>query len=654
MCKVKIARPLTGGIYAEKTANEIKLTQTVIRDPFWSRMQDLVIDKVIPYQEKILNDEIPGAAKSHALANFRIAAGLEQGDFYGMVFQDSDVAKWLEGVAYSLAVRPDPELEARADRIIETIRKAQQPDGYLNTYFTIKFPEKRWTNLLEAHELYCAGHMMEAAAAYYEVTGKTVLLSVMEKMADHIISWFGEEKHPGIPGHQEVEVGLMRLYHVTGKQKYWDIAAWFLNQRGKNPNYFAEEARHVTVHPFDQYMIPDDTRYNQSHAPVREQEEAVGHSVRAVYMYRAMADLAGATGDESLYQACERLWNNITQKKMYLTAGIGGTAKGESFSENYDLPNDMAYAETCASIGLVFFAKSMLDIQPKGTYADVMERALYNGTISGMDQKGEKFFYVNPLEVNPGISGKVFGYEAVLPERPQWYTCACCPPNLVRMITSLGRCSWSVNDSAVYSHLFLGQEADLKLAKITVESQYPWEGRVSYRISPKEKKEFTLAIHIPSYIKELQVTLNGNALACQELIRDGYLYLNRQWEEQDTLELLFPMKVRRVYSNQKVRENSGCVALMRGPFVYCLEGIDHKAELQTLRLPRSSCIRTEYGTEGIFQGIPLLKAEGIQMISGEDLYSEMPPKEVPCQLTAIPYYLWANRGLNQMRVWILE
>jgi len=341
-------------------SKEIALQQIRIKDPFWSGMQEKITDTVIPFQERVLNDKEEGVEKSHALDNFRIAAGLMEGEFYGMVFQDSDVAKWLEGVAYSLVIKPDAALEQRADDIIDIIAKAQQPDGYLNTFFTIKEPEHRWQNLLECHELYCAGHMMEAAVAYYEATGKDKLLGVMERMAQHIMNRFGEDKIPGIPGHQEVEIGLMRMYHATGKEAYKDMARYFLEERGKNPNFFKEETERRGWTHFGN-MIPDDTKYNQSHATIYEQDEAVGHSVRAVYMYTAMADLAAEDHDEKLFAACRRLWENMTQKKMFITGGIGSTVEGEAFTKEYELPNDMNYAETCASIGGLFCEKYVKD-----------------------------------------------------------------------------------------------------------------------------------------------------------------------------------------------------------------------------------------------------------------------------------------------------
>ena len=644
---------MTGDITMQKKQNKnISLKNVQVQDGFWKPMQDLIIETVIPYQEKILNDEIPGVEKSHALANFRIAAGMEKGEFYGMVFQDSDVAKWLEAVAYSLVVHPDAELEKRADEVIETIEKAQQEDGYLNTYFTIKEPEHRWQNLQECHELYCAGHMMEAAVAYYDATGKDKLLKVMERMADHIDRRFGPDKITGIPGHQEVEIGLMRLYHTTGEERYCNLAEYFINERGKNPNFFYEESQKRGWTHFG--IDPKDTVYNQSFATVYDQKEAVGHSVRAVYMYTAMADIAGTTGDERLYQACVDLWKNMTEKRMYLTAGIGSTGELEAFTKDYDLPNDMVYAETCASIGLIFFAKQMLELEADGKYADVMERAFYNGTISGMQADGKRFFYVNPLEVNPGISGVVPGYKHVLPERPGWYACACCPPNLVRLITSLGKYVWDETDDTIFSHMFVGQKAELEKADIDVESSYPWEGKVIYHIHSKKEEEYTLAIHIPGYLKDICVKVNGEQIEWKKFMKNGYLYLTRKWGESQ-VEILFDLEVRKVYANKNVREDAGKVALMRGPFVYCFEGVDNGNDLQAMCIDADTQAETFVGKEGVLKDKVCIHVQGYEDERESDaLYSEEKPDYQPHELTAIPYYLWGNRGVNQMRVWMLE
>lgn len=629
---------------------DINLRNIKIDDAFWSARQDLVKNVAIPYQEAVLNDQVEGIEKSHAIANFRIAAGLEKGEFYGFVFQDSDLAKWLEGVAYSLIVSPDPELEERADAIIDVIAKAQQPDGYLNTYFTIKEPQRRWQNLHQCHELYCAGHMMEAAVAYYEATGKDKLLKVMCRMADHIDSKFGPDKEHGIPGHEEVEIGLMKLYRATGEERYANLAKYFIDERGQDPEYFKREKEKRGWNHFDD--DPDWHEYNQYHKPVRQQDTAEGHSVRAMYLYTAMADIAAQYGDEELAEACRKIWKNATEKRMYITAGIGSTVKGEAFTIDYDLPNDTVYAETCASIGLVFFARKMLELETKGEYADVMERALYNGILSGMQLDGKKFFYVNPLEVNPGVSGKLFGHKHVLPERPGWYACACCPPNVVRLYMSLGKYAWGQDADTIYSHLFVGGDASFDKADIHVDSLYPWEGDVTYKVAAKTEAPFTLAIRIPGYAKNVTVTLNGETISADT--KDGYLYMNRIFGKEDTIRVTFPLPVRRVYANGNVRADAGCVALMRGPIVYTFEGQDNGGKLQQLRIPADAAIDTCIEVEGKLAGMTLLTFTGERVITSDALYSEERPRVEAEMMTAIPYFAWGNRGLNQMRVWMRE
>jgi DUF1680 family protein len=637
----------------KKINREIDLKRVKISDAFWSTRQALITDTVIPYQEKILDDKVEGVEKSHAFANFRIAAGLEEGEFFGMVFQDSDVAKWLEAVAYSLCVKADADLEKRADEIIDIIAKAQQPDGYLNTYFTIKEPEKRWKNLHECHELYCAGHMMEAAAAYYKATGKDKLLNVMERMSDHIEKHFVTEKREGIPGHQEIEIGLMKLYHITGKEKFLKLALHFINERGKDPEFFIRENnnrgwKHEILDPYN-------TKYNQSYEPVREQNTAEGHSVRAVYMYTAMADLAAVTKDEELLKACELIWDNIVNKRMYITGGIGSNSHGESFTIDYDLPNDSVYAETCASIGLIFFAREMLDVCPSGKYSDVMELALYNGVLSGMQLDGKRFFYVNPLEVNPEVSGKLFGFKHVLPERPGWYQCACCPPNVARLLTSIGKYQWGEGENTIYSHLFIGGTAKLDLATIVVESELPWEGKVSYTIKPTDETlEFSLAIRIPSYAKKVNILLNGQEQEENYDIRDGYCYISRMWHEGDTVQLIFDMPARRIYTNTRVRENIGCVAIMRGPVVYCFEGIDNGENIHELHINKGEEIAVGEYEPTLLSGIVPLKVKGTRIFNHDSLYFEGDYSMEAEEMRAIPYYAWGNRGLNQMRIWMHE
>lgn len=635
-----------------------KVKDIHVKDDFWTGIQNLIIDKAIPYQEKVLHDEIPGIEKSHAIANFKIAAGMEKGEFYGMVFQDSDVAKWLEGVAYALSVREDKDLEQRADQVIEIIEAAQEKSGYLDTYFIVKEPEHKWQNLQECHELYCAGHMMEAAVAYYNETGKDRLLHVVERLADHIAEQFGTDKKRGVPGHQEVEVGLMRLYQATGKEKYKDLASYFIEERGKNYNYFQEEReQRGWIHQTGtdpQEMELENREYSQCHAPVREQKQAVGHSVRAAYMYRAMAELAHETKDQSMYDACRRLWDNIVQKRMYITGGIGSTVKGEAFTIDYDLPNDTVYAETCAAIAMVMFAKQMLDMEADGEYADIMERELYNGILSGMQLDGEAFFYVNPLEVVQGVSGKLFGYKHVLPRRPKWYACACCPPNVVRLMTSVGTYAWTEKEDAIYSHLFMGQSASLQKAEIEVKSALPWNGEVTYTFASKTEKPFTFAIHIPAYARNLKVWLNGEEIDVSGKTEKGYLYLERAWGSQDQIQIQFDLKTTRIYSNPRVRANAGCVAFMRGPIVYCFETDRAEDVLQAYHIPQDGKIEEDWCQEGVLKNMMLLKIDAVHLKDQETLYSEKRAEKEPAVLTAIPYFAWGNRENGNMRVWMVE
>lgn len=646
-----------------KQEHQISLSNFRIQDGFWSYYQNLVKDVVIPYQEQILNDELPDVEKSHAIENFRIAAGESSGEFYGMVFQDSDVAKWLEAVAYSLTLNPDPDLEKRADALIELIGKAQQDDGYLNTYFTVKEPEHRWQNLHDCHELYCAGHMIEAAVAYYEATGKRNLLDIMCRMADHIDRRFGKDKVRGVPGHEEIELALLRLYRATGETRYLRLSQYFIDERGTAPDYFEEEEKNRGWHFWSK--DGSNRNYAQNYAPVREQDHATGHSVRAMYLYTAMADLAAEIHDEELWNACLRLFDSTVSRQMYLTGGIGSSVHGEAFTTDYDLPNDTIYAETCAAIGLVFFARRLLEAKPDRRFSDVMERALYNGVLSGMQHDGKRFFYVNPLEVVPGLSGVQPEYAHVIPKRPKWYACACCPPNVSRLLTSLAAYAWGESLSpehrhdVVYSHLYIGGTFTTSAGGgtvLSVETGYPWNGTVRYTVHPEhDTSAFTLSVRIPGWCRNHCVTLNGVQpdASCMELC-DGYLYLTKNWKEGDVLELSLDLPVRRIYANPMVREDAGCVALMRGPLVYCLEQEDNGKHLQTLRIPRDARCSVQETEDPILGSYTAITVDGCRLIPGTDLYGEEPPVSEPAQIHAVPYFLWGNRSEGAMKVWIPE
>ena len=633
-------------------SNRISVNAFHADGSFVGRVQKLVREEVLPYQYQILNDALEGVEKSHAIENIRLAAKKLQGgnvqpdEFYGMVFQDSDVAKWLEAAAYSLALKPDKALEARVDDMVALIGRCQQPDGYLNTYFTVKEPENRWANLLECHELYCAGHMIEAGVALHEAAGKDELLHICIRLADHICDRFMQVE--GIPGHQEIEIGLMRLYHVTGNAKYRDMALRFLDLRGQQPDWFLRHTpRHPDTHYGDYDILPEDTIYNQSDVPVREQTVARGHAVRQLYMLTAMADVAAATGDAAMIAACDRLFDNIAQKQMYVTGAVGSTPHRESFTVDYDLPSDRCYGETCASVAMTFFAHNMLAVKPDGRYADLMELELYNAALAGMSLDGKRFFYVNPLTVDTSVSGIVPGYKHVLPQRPAWHACACCPPNLARLIASLGKYLWSEDEDTVYSHLFIGSEALTRHGCISMTSRYPWEGKAAYTVH--DGGRFTLAIHVPQHAVNMHLQINGTEVSCNA--EGGYCRIQREWQPGDRIAVEFAMPVRRIHAHPRVRDAAGKVALARGPLVYCVESTDHNAILSGIFLPADAAIKA---AESNAEGIVALHAAGFAQGSSDELFSDEPIRVSPVQIRAIPYFAWGNRAPGNMQVWIRE
>lgn len=624
-----------------------KVSQVRIDQGFWSEIIRDMREKVIPYQWDALNDRVEGAEPSHCIRNFEIAAGLRTGEFHGFVFQDSDLAKWLEAVAYALMTKSDPALEKTADEAIALIGKAQGADGYLNTYFTIKAPDKRYQNLRDWHELYCAGHMMEAAVAYYEATGKRELLDIMLKMAGNIMAVIGPEegKLRGYPGHEEIELALVKMYRVTGDEKLLKLSKYFIDERGQEPNYFEKE------HHLDGTTNP---QYHQAHLPVREQKTLEGHSVRALYLLSGMADVAAQTGDESLLNACETLFENVRQKRMYVTGGVGSTHHGEAFSFDYDLPNDTVYAETCASIALVFFCRRMLNIRPDSKYADVMERALYNTCIAGKSLDGRTFFYVNPLEVQPEAGRKDPGKRHVLPVRPKWFGCACCPPNLARLVMSLGQYLYATDGRSIYAHLYADSEAELSVGeqsiKLVQKTAYPYDGQIGFTLS---KGQYALNLRLPEWCKKYILSVNGTAYDAP--VKSGYLVIDRAFEDGDTVSLKLEMPARRVYANPRVIDDIGKVAFARGPLVYCAEEAGNGAHLQNIFVPRNAAIQEGEPMESLLGVIPLTLPAFRQKMDAHALYLDAPvPVDEPTTLTLIPYYAWANRGENEMSVWLRE
>jgi len=535
----------------------------------------------------------------------------------------------------------------------------------LNTYFTLKEPTGRWTNLAECHELYCAGHLIEAAVAYGKATGKGKILDVACKLADCIDAAFGPEegKIKGYDGHQEIELALMKLYEATSNGRYRDLAKFFLDQRGQTPHFYdLEYARRNGDTHFKSLRMAEDKFYSQAHLPVRMQETAEGHAVRVVYMCAGMADVAAATGDEELLAACRALWRNIVNKRMYITGAIGSMAYGESFSLDYDLPNDTAYAETCASIGLIFFAHRMLRIEPASEYADILERALYNTVIGGMSRDGRHFFYVNPLETWPEAGGKNKNLDHVKTERQRWFGCACCPPNIARLLASLGSYIYTVRERTLYAHLYIGSQATVELdgtpVRLVQQSQFPWEGNVRIELGMDRPKSFALALRIPSWCGAWEVKVNGRSVAESSVrLINGYVHIDREWNAGDIVHLILQMDVNPMKGNPDIRETIGRVAIQRGPMVYCLEEIDNGNGLHKLIVRPGADERVKFDDDLLGGLLTIeLPAYRVQDEGWTDrLYRAHAEDRLEATTaTFVPYFAWANRGVGEMRVWVRE
>ncbi|MFT3984739.1 MAG: glycoside hydrolase family 127 protein [Lachnospiraceae bacterium] len=638
----------------------VSLQNIKIDDSFWNKYTHLVKDVIIPHQWDILNDNLEDVETSHCIANFKIAAGLEAGSFRGVVFQDTDVAKWLEAVAYSLAVHPDPLLEKTADGVIELIKKAQQPDGYINTYYTIKEPHRRFTNLREGHELYTAGHLMEAAVAYYRATGKDRFLNFMCDFADLICEQFSEKANAaGCPGHQEVEIGLFKLYEVTGKQQYLAQAKSFLDRRGRKPNYFLEEAKRPDFKGFFPEFENYDPKYSQSHLPVREQVTAEGHAVRAVYMCCAMADVAAAYGDEELLNACKLLWENIVTKRMYITGSIGSSGLLERFTTDYDLPNNSNYSETCASIGLALFSRRMAQITGAAGYMDIVETALYNTVLAGIAMDGKSFFYVNPLEVWPDNCIPRTSKEHVKPVRQKWFGVACCPPNIARTLASLGEYIYFAGERTLWINLFISNDAKVTIDGqeflVSMESNFPNDGNIKITVGTAAKKTARLAIRIPGYVKEWRISIDGAHIKNPKT-DNGYVILEQEFE-RNAINVEFALPPRIVRANPLVREDIGKAAVMKGPIVYCLEETDNGSNLPAIYLLAEEELKEHYEEE-LLGGATVIKAAGKRVIQQawetKELYGGQRPVLEKQELTFIPYPYWGNRKTGEMLVWVKE
>lgn len=631
--------PVSGLHPAERrSSSPIAHGAVTLEDAFWAPRQQIVRESTIPgmYEQMKQTGYFDAAQRNWQRGMHPIP----------YVFWETDISKWLEAASFSLATHPNPQIDALIDEAIEFLAGLQQPDGYLNLWFTEVEPEKRWSNLRDLHELYCAGHLIEAAVAHFQATGKRSLLDIVCRYADYIDSVFGREegKERGYCGHPEIELALIKLYRTTGEARYLHLSHYFVEERGQQPHYFDKEAQQRGESPAEFWARSYE--YNQSHLPIREQQEIVGHSVRAVYLLSAVTDLAKELQDESLLAVSERLWQHLTSKRLYVTGGIGSSAHNEGFTEDYDLPNLTAYAETCAAIGLVMWNYRMLQIDVDGRYADLLERGLYNGALSGISLDGTRYFYVNPLE-SRGTH-----------HRKGWYKCACCPPNIARLLMSLGQYVYTANETDIFTHLYIQGTSTLSVGGQRVvlhqETNYPWDGTIRIDVSPEEPAEFALNLRIPGWSQKAALTINGETIALDSLLHKGYARIQRLWQPGDQVVLTLDMTPERLHAHPAVRDDVGCVALQRGPLVYCIETEDNSVSLDQIRLPEDAVLESSFDPT-LLGGIAVIKADALVTETASwsgTLYRTAPPTYRAHTLTAIPYYAWDHREPGEMRVWI--
>ncbi len=630
---------------AKRQLTPVPFTQVTLDDPFWAPRQQTNRRVTVRHiYEKLVETE---RIKAFTL-DFERTVPTPIVEIFG----DSDPAKWLEAASYALATGDDPALAKLVDEVADLIIGAQQADGYLNTQFTAIQPEMRWKNLRDWHEMYCAGHLMEAAVAHHQATGDPKLLNALSRYADLIDSLFGTEegKKPGYGGHPEIELALVRLYHATDNERYLNLAKYMVEERGQHPpHYYDVEAVERGDDPkkfhFKNY------EYCQAHVPIREQEKVVGHAVRVIYLLAGVADLAHEYDDPTLLAVCENLWDNLVYQRMYLTGGIGPSRHNEGFTTDYDLPDESAYAETCASIALILWNHRMLQFRGEGKYADLIEQTLYNGFISGIALDGKHFFYVNPLA------------SAGDHHREEWFFCPCCPPNVSRILASLGNYFYSTGARSLWVHLYGQSTVDTAINGMPIqlcqETNYPWDGAITLTVTPEQTRPFTLHLRIPGWCPDWQVTVNGAPLRMDLPPQDGYLAITRAWAPGDTVELTLAMPVQTVRAHPAVRQMQGRFALQRGPLVYCAEGVDngHMENLDRILLDPASVDHFKVVHKpDLLGGVTVIEGPA-QLVSNEGwndkvLYRyDEPSKTEVTTVTAVPYSVWDNRDDGEMRVW---
>ncbi|MCI0578203.1 MAG: glycoside hydrolase family 127 protein [Chloroflexi bacterium] len=599
---------------------------SIITGGFWERKQTINRHVTLRHGYQMLE-------KAGNFDNFRVAAGLTQGKYKGLIFNDSDVYKWLEAVACDLALHPDAELEKTADDVISLLVTTQEKNGYLNSHFQTTGKE-RFSDLEYAHELYCAGHLIEAAIAHRQATGKHSLLEVARRFADHLDSVFGPDKHQGTSGHPEIELALVELYRETRERRYLDLALFFVNQRGQGK-----------MRGFGRWG----PAYHQDRVPIREAVEVEGHAVRQLYLNSGVTDLYLETGEQALLEAMLRLWQDMTTRKMYLTGGFGARHSGESFGEAHELPSRSAYCETCAAIAAMMWNWRMLLATGKPHFADILERSLYNGFLSGWSLDGRRFFYVNPLE----SLGRV--------ERQEWYECACCPPNVMRQVATVGHYLATTSTEGIQIHHFTSARLAAAIngsqkVVLSLSTDYPWNGRIQVTVEETEGGPWILSLRIPAWSSNAQVSVNGRPAA--EPAGGTYAMIERAWQPGDMIELDLPMTPRLIRAHPYVDDLRGCVAIERGPLVYCFEAIDQEAGLNLRHTSLSPEVRLQAHWRGdLLGGVVTVEADGLvsDLDNWTDLYLPQELAHVsqrPVRLIAVPYFAWANRGPGALRVWI--